>query len=71
MWDFLECHFSIIMSSFQHILLCRVVGNSGREVNSGHPLLFSGEEGLHFELGMHGLLLLLNLRTKQALFSAE
>ena len=24
-------------------------GNSGRGVNSRHPLLFSGEEGLHFQ----------------------
>ena len=24
-------------------------GNSGRGINSGRPLLFSGEEGLHFQ----------------------
>ena len=41
---FAECH------SDANILPCKVTrGNSGRGVNSGRRLLFSGEEGLHFQ----------------------
>ena len=41
-------------------------GNSKRRVNSEHPLLFSGEEGLDFQTwyAWTTILLLLNLRTK-------
>ena len=40
-------------------------GNSRHRVNSGHPLLFSGEEGLHFQTWYECMrLLLFNLRTK-------
>ena len=48
--DNADRHHAHFVKTTIHFLQCKVGrGNSGRGVNSGRPLLFSGEEGLDFQ----------------------